>query len=486
MTKAKDFSGRYRHNNSFCHMIYISSCQCLGQIWKERNELTKALKFCKEAEKLFEEVRKNLDSSINSRRPLFLDLSIDEHKEIMIKLEYPNVDILTKLGQIYKLLDDEKNAFEYKLTAQKKKWKFKIMDVHFVADASDLARYFISKFEFEAASHHLACCSYGITWFETKQSKDSTSDVKKNKQACSALYGLYGLRLLQESSSYLKRMRTKPNKRFSFRGNNLPDKDYQVTDDPEVLNMQKLIKSCLVISFEDANDIFQQSVRHYERAKHLLHGTERNVSMLIIQDCVGLLWKELTYFETDHGRKCELYKQNISVFEIICQKVTLKVQSTRKQDIYVDIAEAYQGLAEAQIAQIRSKKEDENIQAVVHETKKIRSALLCCISNLRAFISIIKGQNGGKLPENFIEGVTIKLFISLYLIAQSVKLLIQNCHAVEYENLALGVQCAHYFIKHFHKYPKLRMVLQDKYEECEECELMFEYVLCRTHFFTKY
>lgn len=267
MTEAMEASDRYKSTNSSCLTIYLISCEMLGSLWKKRNDLPRSLKFYIKADKVYHDFKDKLETSISDKKRLFTDLSLVEHNILLTFLEHVNAETLEELCHIHTSLKNEDKSITYAIAAQMKKMKLNIMNAKFLASSFMLANHFLTNNEFQAARHHLACLSCGIrkvedaiqTCHHESSSKKLKSDLMLCKIDSSLAWGAYGLRLLHASNLYLCNIRSKPKEMALFFGNKLSGSDYEITDDPEVLKIQKQVHSCPVISYEDAKDIFQHS-----------------------------------------------------------------------------------------------------------------------------------------------------------------------------------------------------------------------------------
>lgn len=472
-----ELSERYKYDHSFSFMAYMLSNQVLGMAWKQRNDLENALKFCNEAESVYHEAKIKLDLLINNRNILFVDLSLIRHKEFMVILEHHNIDTLDLLHQVYELLNEDEKAIKYAVNAQKKRLEHDRLNLPLVVHAINLAAHFISKGEYEAARHHLACCSYAITYLEKLplnvpflRALKFLSALAVYKQSSLKFWGIYGLALLQDSVIHLKALRGDSEKDISFPGNKLLEDDYKVTDKPEVLKIQNDVNFGPVTCFDEAKLVFQHALRNFQDAQKSLGEIGNETARAEIAYGMGVLWIALAYFETDDDRKCKMNKRCIVILENISKEFPSKAESPMKQNIFFHVAEAYITLV---VIKAERLKQNPNSQSRITDINKIRTLSLCSISNAKAYITIVKEQNNGTLPEKLPEKLINNIMFANYAIAKAVEILIFHCKYDESDNLILATEGLKYVITYLERQPEKVIRKQEMYNDCRKMLNMF-------------
>ncbi|KFM63712.1 KIF1-binding protein-like protein, partial [Stegodyphus mimosarum] len=423
-----------------CCVLALSILNQLGILWCERGENEKGCTYLEEAENIYYQYKETNETIPYSLDDLF---SIETGTaRNWSTFEDIFTHTLYYLAQVYEHLKKNDKAAKYchmTLKRQKESGKYKANS--WAINCATLSQYYVQEKKYIEARHLLSCSSSILSAYEKEveqdaENEDTLEELRRSKAEVAWCWLKYCLNLLLD-----------PPSASETDSKNDIITDFVLFRAEDVICMEKEVSAC-INSFEDARHVFlfaQNQILTVKSYYTLNHHANNHVQL--VRDH-SKLYKSLSTYESDLGRKCKMHKRSVDLLEGVLSKLNPQYYLAVCRQLMFELGETYYEMVDLKLKLSQSSTEGLSIRVV----KKINCLIMHSIKHFENFSNFVKNRDG-TFPEALSDDLVRPVLVAHFYLGGLYSKLIECDTNKKLHNLSKSEEYYKFILNYIEKNP---------------------------------
>lgn len=404
-----------------CVLTALSSMNLLGVLYSKRDEPEKSRTFLERAEGSYVKYMLDCKKAPYAMRDLFVAERGERPEANYAKLESAYTHTLYYLAQVYGNVGEFDRAACYCHATLKRQLESKVFDpIEWSVNAATLSQHFVSRPEYRAARHHLACATQILAQFESDLASSENVDdadgkwekLNQTKADVARYWAKYGQELLSASKDHLmkcadddevpddERRHNEVEDDSTNKEETSPEKsefgDDMIFRSLEVAALEEQVAADLVLVYDEAQLVFLNAQKWLNAAKAYYTLEAHASDNIDLTQELSQLYKFLAFFESQPDRQCKMHKRRIDMLEAVLKELNPQYYLDECRQIQFELGQIYSDMMDIKLA-IVSDGESENVPHTLQKVNHLARQSIRCYTE---FVDTFRDPQRN-MPEKF-------------------------------------------------------------------------------------